>query len=84
MSHRGQGRVGRQDVGELKEQLIPLTINSLLVASHNLKALLQHIQALICSPTHSKYVSEHLHNTSVGAGDGGGTTAAGSVRRSDS
>jgi hypothetical protein len=36
-----------RDVRELKDWLIPLTVDSLLVAPHNLKALLQHIQALI-------------------------------------
>jgi hypothetical protein len=42
----GDGWLDR-DAEELKDWLIPLTVDSLLVALHNLKALLQHIQALI-------------------------------------
>jgi hypothetical protein len=38
----GDGRVDR-DVGELLERLISLVVNNLLVASHNLKALIHHI-----------------------------------------
>jgi hypothetical protein len=69
-------------IGELKEWLIPLTMDDLLVALHNLKALLHHIHALIYAPAHSEYPSEHLQDNSVGAGGGEGTTTVGSVRRS--
>jgi hypothetical protein len=32
------------DIGELLERLIPLAVNNLLVAPHNLKALIHHIR----------------------------------------
>jgi hypothetical protein len=38
----GDRQVDR-DVGELLERLISLVVNNLLVASHNLKALIYHI-----------------------------------------
>jgi hypothetical protein len=46
----GDGREDRH-VGELKERLIPLTVNNLLVALNYLKALLHHIHALIRAMT---------------------------------
>jgi hypothetical protein len=55
----GDGREDR-DIGEFLERLIPLAVNNLLVAPHNLHALLHDIQALICVPTHHKDASEHL------------------------
>jgi hypothetical protein len=38
-------RDGREDrdIGELLEWLVPLAVNNLLVALHNLKALIHHI-----------------------------------------
>jgi hypothetical protein len=38
-----RGGLEDSDVGELLEQLIPLVVNNLLVAPHNLKALIHHI-----------------------------------------
>jgi hypothetical protein len=32
------------DIGELLERLVPLAVNNLLVAPHNLKALIHHIR----------------------------------------
>jgi hypothetical protein len=49
-----------RDVGELLEWLVPLAVNNLLVAPHNLQALLHDIQVLIRVPTHRKDASEHL------------------------
>jgi hypothetical protein len=72
------------DVGEPKERLILLTVYDLLVAPNYLKALIHHIQALVCVTTHGKDTSEHLQDTDVGARGGGGTTAVGSAGRSDS
>jgi hypothetical protein len=69
-------------VGELLEWLIPLAVNNLLVASHNLRALLHDIQALIRASTHRKDASEHLQKAIVGVGGRRGTTVAGSARRS--
>jgi hypothetical protein len=71
-------------VGELKEQLMPLIVDDLLVAPNNLKVLFHHIHALICAPAHSEYGFEHLQETKVGAGGGGDTTVAGSARMSHS
>jgi hypothetical protein len=85
---RGQRGVGvgdgweDRDVGELLERLIPLTVNNLLVAPHNLQALLHVIQALIRVSTHRKDASKHLQKAPVGAGGRRGTTAVGSARRS--
>jgi hypothetical protein len=79
----GDGWVDR-DVKELKERLIPLTVDNLLVASNYLKALVYHIQALVCAMTHGKDTFEHLQDTGVGAIGEGGTTAAGSAGRSNS
>jgi hypothetical protein len=49
-----------RDVGELQEQLIPLAANNLLVALHNLKALIHRFQMLISAPTYGKDTLEHL------------------------
>jgi hypothetical protein len=54
VSHRGQGRAEDRDVRELLERLVPLVVNNLLVASHNLKALIHHIQTLISAPACGK------------------------------
>jgi hypothetical protein len=55
----GDGWVDK-DIGELKERLIPLTVNNLLVASNYLKVLIHHIQVLVYATTHDKDTSEHL------------------------
>jgi hypothetical protein len=55
-------------------------MNDLLVAPHNLQALLHDIQALIRVLTHRKDASEHLQKAVVGAGERSGTTALGSAR----
>jgi hypothetical protein len=73
-----------RDVGELLERLIPLDVNNILVATHNLKALIHHIQTLISTPACSKDTPEHLQDAGVGSRSGGGTTTAGSSRRSSS
>jgi hypothetical protein len=77
-------RDGREDrdVRELLERLIPLAVNNLLVAPHNLKALIHHIQTLISAPTCGKDTPEHIQDVGVGSGSRGGTTTTGSVRRS--
>jgi hypothetical protein len=71
------------DVDELLERLVPLAVNNLLVAPHNLKALIHHIQTLISAPTCGKDTLKHLQDVGVGSRSGGGTTTAGSVRRSN-
>jgi ABC-type antimicrobial peptide transport system ATPase subunit len=55
----GDGREDR-DVMELLERLVPLAVNNLLVVSHNLKALIHHIQTLISVLACGKDTSEHL------------------------
>jgi hypothetical protein len=67
---------------ELLEQLIPLAVNNLLLAPHNLKALIHYIQTLISASTCDKNTPEHLQDARVGSRKGGGTTTAGSARRS--
>jgi hypothetical protein len=62
----GDGREDR-DVGELLEQLIPLAVNNLLVAPHNLKALIHDIQTLISAPACGKDTLEHLQDARVGS-----------------
>jgi hypothetical protein len=57
-------------------------MNNLLVAPHNLKALIYHIQMLISAPTCGKDTSEHLQDARVWSRGGGGTTTVGSARRS--
>jgi hypothetical protein len=79
----GDGREDR-DVGELLERLIPLAVNNLLVAPHNMKAMIHHIQTLISAPTCGKDTPEHLQDAGVGSRSGGGTTTMSSVRRSSS
>jgi hypothetical protein len=79
----GDGREDR-DNGELLERLVPLAVNNLLVAPHNLKALIHHIQMLISALACGKDTSEHLQDAGVGSRSGGGTTTTGSVRRSSS
>jgi hypothetical protein len=62
-SQRGVGVGDRwkdRNIGKLQEQLIPLSMNDLLVAPHNLQALLHDIQAMIHVLTHHKDASEHL------------------------
>jgi hypothetical protein len=71
-------------VGELLEWLVPLAVDNLLVAAHNLKALIHHIQTLINVPTCDKDTPEHLQDVGVGSRSGGGTITASSVRRSRS
>jgi hypothetical protein len=77
----GDGREDR-DVEELLERLVPLAVNNLLVESHNLKALIHHIQMLISVPACGKDTPEHLQDARVGSKSRGGTTTAGSARRS--
>jgi hypothetical protein len=81
VSRRGDGQEDR-DVGELLERLIPLTVNNLLVALHNLKALIHHIQTLISASACGKDTPEHLQDAGVGSMSGGGTTTVDSVRKS--
>jgi hypothetical protein len=59
-------------------------MDNLLVALHNLKALLNHIHVLIYALTHGKDTSEHLQDARVGTRGGGSTTIAGSTGRSGS
>jgi hypothetical protein len=83
---RSQRDIGVRDrwedryVGKVQERLIPLAVNDLLAAPHNLQALLHDIHALICALTHHKDASEHLQEAVVGAGGRRGTTATGSAR----
>jgi hypothetical protein len=67
------GRENR-DVRELLERLIPLAVNNLLVAPHNLKVLIHHIQMLISASACGKDTSEHLQDAGVGSWSRGGTT----------
>jgi hypothetical protein len=73
-----------RDVGELLEWLISLAVNNLLVAPHNLKALIHHIQTLISAPACGKDTLEHLQDVRVGSRSRGGTTTVGCVRRCSS
>jgi hypothetical protein len=73
-----------KDVRELLEWLITLAVNNLLVASHNLKASIHHIQTLISAPACGKDNPEHLQDAEVGSKSGGGTITMGSARRSSS
>jgi hypothetical protein len=57
-------------------------VNNLLVAPHNLKALIHHIQTLISALTCGKDTPEHLQDARVGSRSRGGTTTVGSARRS--
>jgi hypothetical protein len=70
---------GREDgnVGELLERLVPLAVNDLLVAPHNLKAL-------ISAPACGKDTMELLQDVGVGSRSKGGTTTVGSARRGSS
>jgi hypothetical protein len=56
----------------------------LLVALHNLKALIHHIQTLISASTCGKDTMEHLQDAGVGSRSRGGTTTVGSARRGSS
>jgi hypothetical protein len=81
MKHRViNGRVDRH-VKELKERLIPLTMNDLLIVVNNLHLLLYHIHALICVTTHGEDALKHLQEIGVLRG-GRDTIAVGSVSRS--
>jgi hypothetical protein len=83
-SQRNIGVVnGRVDghVKELKERLIPLTMNDLLIVVNNLHLLLYHIHALICVTTHGEDAPKHLQKIRVLRG-GRDTITAGSVSRS--
>jgi hypothetical protein len=60
-----------RDIGELLERLVPLVVNNLLVASHNLKALIHHIQTLISAPTCGKDTLKHLQDAGVMSKSGG-------------
>jgi hypothetical protein len=62
----GDGREDRH-VGELKERLIPLTVDNLLGAPNYLKALLRHIRVLFRAMTHGKDTSKYLQEARVGA-----------------
>jgi hypothetical protein len=77
------GREGK-DIKELLERLIPLAMNNLLAAPHNLKALMHRIQALISVLACGKDTLEYLQDAEIGSRSRGGTTTAGSVRRSSS
>jgi hypothetical protein len=79
----GDGWVDR-DVRELKEWLIPLTVNDLLVVPNNLQALLHDIHVLIHAPACFKDTPEHLQDDGVETRSGGGTTAMGSAGMSGS
>jgi hypothetical protein len=68
------------NVRELLERLIPLAVNNLLVAPHNLWALIHHIQTLISALTCGKDTLEHLQDAEVGSRSGGGTATVGSAR----
>jgi hypothetical protein len=57
-------------------------MNNLLVAPHNLKALIHHIQTLISASACGKDTLEHLQDAGVGSRSGGGTTTVGSASRS--
>jgi hypothetical protein len=57
-------------------------VNNLLVALHNLKVLIHHIQTLISAPACGKDTLEHLQDARVGSRSKAGTTTAGSVSRS--
>jgi hypothetical protein len=67
----GDGREDR-DVGELLEWFILLAVNNLLVAPHNLKALIHHIQMLISALACGKDTLEHLQDARDGSRSGGG------------
>jgi hypothetical protein len=73
-----------RDVREHLEWLAPLAVNNLLVAPHNLKALIHHIQTLISAPTYGKDTPDHLQDNGVGSRSRGDTTTTGSARRSSS
>jgi hypothetical protein len=65
-------------------RLVLLAVNNLLVASHNLKALIHHIQMLIRASACGKDALKHLQDTGVGSRSGGGTTTTDSARMSSS
>jgi hypothetical protein len=69
-------RDGREnkDIRELLERLISLAVNNLLVAPHNLKVLIHHIQMLISAPACGKDTPKHLQDAGVGSWSRGGTT----------
>jgi hypothetical protein len=71
-----------RDIVELLERLVLLAMNNFLVAPHNLKVLIHHIQTLIGAPACGKYTPKHLQDARVGSRSGGGTTTLGSARRS--
>jgi hypothetical protein len=87
---RSQGVVGvrdgreDRDVGKLLERLVPLAVNNHLVAPHNLKVLIHHIQTLISAPTCDKDTLKHLQDARVGSRSEGGTTTSSSVGRTSS
>jgi hypothetical protein len=85
-SQRGIG-VGDEwqdrDVRELKKQLIPLAVDNLLVALHNLKGLLHDIHALIHVSARGKDTPKYLQDAGVETRNGGGdTTTVGSAGKS--
>jgi hypothetical protein len=69
-SCRGRGRAGRQGRRGTLERLVPLAVNNLLVALHNLKALIHHIQTLFSAPACGKDIPEHLQDVGVGSRSG--------------
>jgi hypothetical protein len=79
----GDGQEDRY-VRKLQERHALLTINNLLVAPHNLKALIHHIHTLTRAPACGQNTSEILQDAEVGTRSGGGTTTAGSAGRSSS
>jgi hypothetical protein len=56
-------------------------VNNFLVPAKNVYAAIQNINALVSAMAHGTNTSEHLQEVGVSARGGGGTTAAGSVRR---
>jgi hypothetical protein len=66
-SRSGQDGWEDRDVGELIERFILLDVNNLLLALHNLKALIHYIQTLISAPTCGKDTPEHLQDVGVGS-----------------
>jgi hypothetical protein len=84
-SQQGVG-VGREvrHVRKLLKRLISLAVSDLQIASLNLKALIQHIHALVRASACDKDVPEHLQNARVESRSKGGTTTVGRAGRSGS
>jgi hypothetical protein len=56
------------DVLELLERLVPLAVNNLLVAPHNLKMLIHHIQTLISASACGKDTQSIFKMPELGVG----------------